>query len=257
MTARKGAARAVCDVTEGVVLATVEIAAPPDRVFRALTDANEIVSWWGSDSTYRTTKHSLDLRVGGKWRSEGSDNSGQPFAVEGEFVEIDAPHKLVLTWNADWDGGKITTVTYQLEPAAGGTRLTLRHRGFEGRAEACRDHGEGWETILAWLAGFAGGVTALSAFMCRLIPPRPTFTGDMDEEERAVMTKHVAYWSERLAAGRAIVFGPVADPKGGWGLGVVRARDLQEVKAFEAEDPAILSGRGFRYEILPMLRAMF
>jgi len=54
-----------------------------------------------------------------------------------------------------------------------------------------------------------------------------------------------------------IVFGPVADPKGGWGLGVVRARDEAEVAAFEAGDPVVRSGRGFRYEVLPMVSAVF
>ncbi len=253
----KSAARAVCDVTAGVVLADVEIAAPPERVFRALTDPKDIVAWWGSDSTYRTTQHTADPRVGGKWRSEGMSHDGHAFAVEGEFLEIDAPRKLVQTWRADWDGGNVTTLTYRLEPSDGGTRLVVRHDGFDGRADACRGHSEGWQGVLAWLAAFASSAPPLAAFMCRLIPPRPTFASDMNDEERAVMMKHGAYWREKLAAGRAIVFGPVADPNGAWGLGVVRAENLEAVKAFEANDPAIVSGRGFRYEVLPMLRAVF
>jgi hypothetical protein len=68
--------------------------------------------------------------------------------------------------------------------------------------------------------------------------------------------EHAAYWTGQLQAGRAIVFGPVGDPKGAWGLGVVRAPDLDAVRAFEADDPAVRSGRGLRYEILPMLRAV-
>ncbi len=65
----------------------------PERVFRAITDAKEIPAWWGSDDMYRTTKHTADLRVGGKWRSEGKGKDGNEFAVEGEFVEIDPPRK--------------------------------------------------------------------------------------------------------------------------------------------------------------------
>jgi len=41
-------ARAVADVDEGLILATVTIAVPPDRVFRAIT-SDEVVKWWGSD----------------------------------------------------------------------------------------------------------------------------------------------------------------------------------------------------------------
>ncbi len=93
-------------------------------------------------------------------------------------------------------------------------------------------------------------------FLVRLIAPRPSFLQDITPEERAVMGEHGAYWRRRLDAGEVIVFGPVADPKGAWGLGVVRAADEAGVRAFEAEDPA---GRrlGMRYEILPMVTAVF
>ena len=70
------------------------------------------------------------------------------------------------------------------------------------------------------------------------------------------MQDHAAFWTERLRKGEAIVFGPVADPKGPWGLGVVRARSEQTIREFEEHDPAIRSGRGFRYEVLPMLQAV-
>lgn len=253
----KSAARAVCDVTEGLILATVEIAATPERVFRAITDPKELPMWWGSDDTYRTTKHAADLRVGGKWRSEGKGQDGTEFHVEGEYVEIDPPRKLVQTWVAPWDGNHVTTITYRLEPIDGGTRVTLRHHGFAGRADSCRSHTEGWERVLGWLTAFVKEEPALGAFMVKLIPPRPTFVADMTDAERATMLQHQAYWREKLAEGRAVVFGPVADPSGGFGLGVVRAENLDAVKAFEASDPAILANAGFRYEIFPMLRAVF
>jgi uncharacterized protein YciI len=60
-----------------------------------------------------------------------------------------------------------------------------------------------------------------------------------------------------LHEGTAIVFGPVADPKGAWGVGIVRAADEAAVHALEASDPAIQSKRGFRYEVLPMPSAKF
>src|SRR5208283_3626666 len=51
-------------------------------------------------------------------------------------------------------------------------------------------------------------------FFCRLIPPRPTFAADMTPDEASIMQSHVAYWSDLLARGKAVVFGPVADPHG-------------------------------------------
>jgi hypothetical protein len=68
---------------------------------------------------------------------------------------------------------------------------------------------------------------------------------------------HAAYWADRLQEGRRSFFGPVADPKGGWGLAVVRVADEAAVHALEAGDPAIQSERGFHYEILPIPGAKF
>ena len=193
------------------------------------------------------------------WRAEGKGKDGKPFAVHGVYLEIDPPRKLVQTWVAAWDGGAETTVTWRLEPAGSGTRLTLRHDGFGDRSESCTGHAEGWERVLGWLAAFSTPVTPSFGsryFLCRLLAPRPSFPFDMTEEEAAVMSEHVAYWTEHLRAGRAIVFGPVADPKGAWGLGVLRLADEDAVRAVEANDPAIKSGKGFRYEVLPMLDAV-
>ena len=142
-------ARAVADVNEGILLASVEIGAPPERVFGALA-SDDITRWWGSDDLYRTTKWTGDVRPGGTWVAEGVGRDG-PFSVRGEFLEVDPPRKLVQTWQADWDGNHTTTITYRLEPIAGGTRLTLRHEGFRDRPESCRGHSDGWELVLTWL----------------------------------------------------------------------------------------------------------
>ncbi len=93
-------------------------------------------------------------------------------------------------------------------------------------------------------------------FFVRLVGSRPTFLQDMTSAERAVMAEHGAYWRRRLAAGDVVVFGPVADPAGPWGMGVVRATDEAGLRAFEAEDPAVRR-LGMRYEALPMVTAVF
>jgi len=67
----------------------------PERVFRALA-SDEIVDWWVRPGVFRTTKWAGDVRVGGRWRASGEVN-GQLFALEGEFLEIDPPRKLVHT----------------------------------------------------------------------------------------------------------------------------------------------------------------
>ena len=129
MSARlnKGAARAVADISEGVVHASVEIAASAERVFRALT-SEELVAWWSTHSDYQTTKWQGDLRVGGAWRVDGVGADGTPFHVGGEFLEVNPPRKLVHTWRADWERPHVTTVTYRLEPIPSGTRVSVRPR---------------------------------------------------------------------------------------------------------------------------------
>lgn len=67
------------------------------------------------------------------------------------------------------------------------------------------------------------------------------------------MQRHIAYWSEKAAAGIAVVFGPVADPKGVWGLGVYRVNDMAQMQLMLDADPArdILS-----YEVFEMPRGV-
>ena len=66
-------------------------------------------------------------------------------------------------------------------------------------------------------------------FLCRLLPPRPSFAMDMSPSETKAMHEHVAYWTELLGKGSAIAFGPVLDPKGPWGVGIVSVRDNEEL----------------------------
>jgi len=92
--------------------------------------------------------------------------------------------------------------------------------------------------------------------LCRLIPPRPTFAHDMTDAEAKIMQAHAAYWQELAERGTAVVFGPVADPNGVWGLGIVQVEDETDLQALTSNDPAVTSGIGTRYEILPMVRAV-
>jgi uncharacterized protein YndB with AHSA1/START domain len=151
----KPSARALADLEAGVVLATVQIAAPPERVFRAITDPRELKHWWGSPETYQAHSWEADLRIGGKWRVEGRGAAGKPYSVFGEFLEITPPRKLVQTWQHDWDANHPQTkVTFTLDDVPGGTRVTLRHEGFGPRSEACSSHAHGWERVLTWLESY-------------------------------------------------------------------------------------------------------
>ena len=83
--------------------------------------------------------------------------------------------------------------------------------------------------------------------------PRPTFHLDVTPAERATMTEHVAYWTERAEEGISIVFGPVADPQGFYGIGVYRVDDEEHMRRLIHDDPA--NGL-LNYEITPMAGAV-
>jgi uncharacterized protein YciI len=82
----------------------------------------------------------------------------------------------------------------------------------------------------------------MSTFVFRLKGPRPNFALDMTEAEREIMGRHAAHWRARVDAGQMVVFGPVLDGSGSWGLGVIEVEDEDELRAFVAEDPAVTTG---------------
>lgn len=58
------------------------------------------------------------------------------------------------------------------------------------------------------------------------------------------MGQHAAYWQPYIESGQMVIFGPVLDGTGSWGLGVVEADDEEELRAFAARDPVVTSGIG-------------
>jgi hypothetical protein len=75
-------------------------------------------------------------------------------------------------------------------------------------------------------------------FFVRLNPIRPDFAQTMTPEERSVMQTHSKYWREWQARGMVVVFGPVSDPKGAFGMGVVGVENEDALKEMVAGDPA-------------------
>ena len=97
-------ATATVTPNQDVVLAEIFIAAPPERVFQAITDPAQMPQWWGQQGFYRITEWKNDLRRGGKWSSAGVGADGTKFSVDGEYLEVDPPRRLVHTWNPSYGG---------------------------------------------------------------------------------------------------------------------------------------------------------
>jgi uncharacterized protein YciI len=82
----------------------------------------------------------------------------------------------------------------------------------------------------------------MTTFVFRVIAPRPTFALDMTAEEQEIMGRHAAHWQPWIDSGQMVVFGPVLDATGSWGLGVVEAEDEDGLRAHAADDPVVTTG---------------
>lgn len=89
-------------------------------------------------------------------------------------------------------------------------------------------------------------------FHLKLLPPRATFPFDMNEVEKSAMTEHSKYWRRLAEDQRAVVVGPVFDPKGAYGIAIVETENEAEAEALAAADPVAMANLGFRYEVSNM-----
>jgi uncharacterized protein YndB with AHSA1/START domain len=137
------------------ISAEVEIAAAPNVVFAALVEPEQLMAWWGSPETYRTSKWQVDPRSGGKWSCEAqSAKDGRVTTIHGVYEEFDPPRVLAYTWNPSWEQMAVTHVRITLEPTAIGTRLRLVHFGFGTYEKAAEEHTKGWARVLGMLESY-------------------------------------------------------------------------------------------------------
>ena len=122
----------------------LDFRADPQRVWRALTDEQELAGWFGQSAR-------LDLRSGGLGWIEFEGHGRFPIRVE----EVDPPRRLAWRWGQAGDdevSGPSTLVEWELERLpVGGTRLHLRESGFQ-TDEARWGNSEGWLTELSELS---------------------------------------------------------------------------------------------------------
>jgi uncharacterized protein YndB with AHSA1/START domain len=136
---------------EDAIEREIRIAARPETVFDFWTDPELMARWMGRDVR-------LDPRPGGEFRIDynGSDIAG------GTFVEVDRPHRLVLTWGWEAEGDATppgaSTVEIILTVDGEGTILRLRHSGLAAGAVA--SHAQGWDQFLPSLVAAAEGAVA-------------------------------------------------------------------------------------------------
>lgn len=135
---------------QDTIISEIDIAAPIERVFRAITDAQEILRRSPELSAYE-----LDPRVGGKWRLElhmpKPHHGVTTVRHDGELLEFDPPRLLVYTWKANFHSNPEHTsvVRWELGTTKTGTHVKVTHSGLTAEPNAARDYAQGWPGVLA------------------------------------------------------------------------------------------------------------
>ena len=144
---------------QDAIVGEVEVAAPSERVFRALIDPAQLIRWWGDD-VCKGSVWEMDARLGGKWRFEASDPSGKisvngvsHFTAYGEITEFDPPHVLAYTWLGNWHDHpeRPSMARWELSATKSGTRVRVTHSGLSDQPIARKDYAGGWPGLLELL----------------------------------------------------------------------------------------------------------
>jgi uncharacterized protein YndB with AHSA1/START domain len=110
------------------------VAAPPEKVWRLLTEPDLIRLWWAEGQVAAVVGHQFTLDMPGYGKQSC------------KVLEVDHPHRFVYTFTQAW------TLTWRLEPEGTGTRVFLEHSGFhlddKRMADAFDRMGTGWRDVI-------------------------------------------------------------------------------------------------------------
>jgi uncharacterized protein YndB with AHSA1/START domain len=199
-----------------VTHASVDIAAPPLAVFRALVEPGELAAWLGDDAPEpsRGDAHAdVDVGMdpseamadapgvvpGSAWRVPALAPDGSAGSVAGEYLRIDAPWWLESTWRASWNRFATEHVRFELVPidvgGVRGTRVTVTHTRaatqLHAMSSASHLHSphtmDAWPARLARLAMYLDTAAALAAWG---VPHHGAAAFGFDALHRAVVATH-------------------------------------------------------------------
>jgi uncharacterized protein YndB with AHSA1/START domain len=139
---------------------TIVVNAPLDRVWRILTTARGLGTWFKVDVEG-------ELVAGAEvWMtSKYPGFEGKRFVVR--VTEMTPPHRFAWQWHPgavdddiDYTREAWTTVTFTLEPSGAGTRLSVSETGFNEvslarRAKVFKDNNQGWAEVIIWIQQYA------------------------------------------------------------------------------------------------------
>ena len=141
------------------IVREITVSSPIDRVWSALTVADQIAQWFGDSAE-------IDLRPGGSFKMGWSEYDS---VTRGVVEQVDYPNTFSYRWEAGSTEDETmwtTKVTFTLEEANGMTTVKVVESGFselpdELYVRTMRANSSGWTAEMADLERHLEGATAL------------------------------------------------------------------------------------------------
>ncbi len=137
---------------------TTWIAAPRERVWRVLSDVHQFCRWFGCDTSALAFTPGVPVRMVAHYPTPADD-----LVFYMDIEDVVPPERFTWRWHpgANFEGEDLsqepkTLVTFRLEEADNGTRVTVVETGFDQifahrRAAAYKDNVGGWEAQMVAL----------------------------------------------------------------------------------------------------------
>lgn len=117
-------------MSKTIITKSIFLNAPPETVWAFLTDSEKLEEWF-----YKC--EGGDLQTGQDYVLMGENDDGTPAKrCWGKVLEMEPPSKLVMSFTIAPLSGAMTKITYILEKAGAGTKLSLEHSGLEATGDA-------------------------------------------------------------------------------------------------------------------------
>ena len=142
---------------EREIVLTRVVDAPRELVWRAWTEPEHLIRWWGPDG-FTNTFHEIDVRPGGVWRFVMHGPDGTDYDNKVVFLEVVEPERMVYDHGSGDDEDPMFRAVVTFEEEDGGTKVTLYtlFPTAESRDLAVREYGaiEGGNQTLARMATY-------------------------------------------------------------------------------------------------------
>lgn len=131
------------------------IDAPVALVFKAWSQPEHLMRWWGPKS-FTCPSCRMDFKEGGAYRSSIRSPDGEEAWMVGHYKHIVEPERIVFTFaweDADGLRGPQTLVTVTLSPQGQSTKLVFHQAPFDS-AEERDSHENGWTECMQRLEAY-------------------------------------------------------------------------------------------------------